>query len=107
MQKKHRSGRASTKTSIEDEIAHLRGLDLKGLRSRWQSVFQRDFSAAATLFSAATQVRGRFWVNQCGPSRHPARNAPAALRIFARHPKKTFATISARNGHGGMSDLSP
>ena len=37
---KRRSGRASTKTSISDEIAHLRGLDLKGLRSRWQSVFQ-------------------------------------------------------------------
>jgi ABC-type glutathione transport system ATPase component len=35
------SGRTSTKTSIRDEIAHLRGLDLKGLRSRWQSVFQR------------------------------------------------------------------
>ena len=41
MLKKRRSGRTSTKTSIEDEIAHLRGLDLKGLRSRWQSVFQR------------------------------------------------------------------
>jgi hypothetical protein len=41
MPKKRRSGRASTKTSIGDEIAHLRGLDLKGLRSRWQSVFQR------------------------------------------------------------------
>jgi hypothetical protein len=41
MSAKRRSGRASTKTSIEDEIAHLRGLDLKGLRSRWQSVFQR------------------------------------------------------------------
>jgi Protein of unknown function (DUF2924) len=41
MSDKRRSGRASTKTSIEGEIAHLRGLDLKGLRSRWQSVFQR------------------------------------------------------------------
>jgi hypothetical protein len=41
MLEKRRSGRAPTKTSIEDEIAHLRGLDLKGLRSRWQSVFQR------------------------------------------------------------------
>jgi hypothetical protein len=41
MSEKRRSGRVSTKTSIEDEIAHLRGLDLKGLRSRWQSVFQR------------------------------------------------------------------
>src|ERR1700694_6139974 len=33
--------RASTETSIGDETAHLRGLDLKGLRSRWQGVFQR------------------------------------------------------------------
>jgi hypothetical protein len=41
MLEKRRVGRASTKTSIGDEIAHLRGLDLKGLRSRWQSVFQR------------------------------------------------------------------
>jgi hypothetical protein len=41
MSEKRRSGRASTKTSIGDEIAHLRGLDLKGLRSRWQSIFQR------------------------------------------------------------------
>jgi hypothetical protein len=40
MLEKRHSGRASTKTSISDEIAHLRGLDLKGLRSRWLSVFQ-------------------------------------------------------------------
>jgi hypothetical protein len=38
---KRRNARASTKASIGDEIAHLRGLDLKGLRSRWRSVFQR------------------------------------------------------------------
>src|ERR1700737_5597173 len=41
MRKKRRNGRATAKTSIEDEIAHLRGLDLKGLRARWQSVMQR------------------------------------------------------------------
>jgi hypothetical protein len=41
MSGKRRNGRVSTKTSVGDEIAHLRGLDLKGLRSRWQSVFQR------------------------------------------------------------------
>src|SRR5450631_2975733 len=54
MQKKRRNGHASTKTSIEDEIAHLRGLDLKGLRSRWQGVFQRPAPAHLTrhlLFS--------------------------------------------------------
>ena len=40
-----RTGRASTEASIDDEIAHLRGLDLKGLRARWQSVFQRSAPA--------------------------------------------------------------
>jgi Protein of unknown function (DUF2924) len=31
----------SSEASVEDEIAHLRDLDLKGLRARWRSVFQR------------------------------------------------------------------
>src|SRR5258708_18889904 len=41
MRKKRRNGRVTTETSIEDEIVHLRGLDFKGLRARWQSVLQR------------------------------------------------------------------
>jgi hypothetical protein len=41
MPENRRNGRTSTKASIGDEIVHLRGLDLKGLRSRWQSEFQR------------------------------------------------------------------
>jgi hypothetical protein len=41
MRKKRRNGRVTTETSVEIEIAHLRGLDLKGLRARWQSVLQR------------------------------------------------------------------
>ena len=41
MQKKRRKGRVTTEKSVEDEIVHLRGLDLKGLRARWQSVLQR------------------------------------------------------------------
>jgi hypothetical protein len=45
MRGKHRTAlaatRSSSRTTIEDEIAHLRDLDLKGLRARWQSVFQR------------------------------------------------------------------
>ena len=41
MRKKRRNGRVTTETSIEDEIVHLRDLDLKGLRARWQSVLQR------------------------------------------------------------------
>jgi hypothetical protein len=41
MREKHRNGRVTTKTSVEDEIVHLRCLDLKGLRARWRSVLQR------------------------------------------------------------------
>jgi hypothetical protein len=48
MRKEHRNGRASIKTSVEDEIAHLRGLDLRGIRSRWQSVFGRPSPAHLT-----------------------------------------------------------
>ena len=46
MREQRRNGRAASRgrslsdTSVEDEIAHLRGLDLKGLRARWRSVFQ-------------------------------------------------------------------
>ena len=42
---KRRGGRASTRISVEEEIAHLRGLDLKGLHARWRSVFQRPAPA--------------------------------------------------------------
>jgi hypothetical protein len=33
--------RASVRLSVEDEIAHLRSLDLIGLQARWQSVLAR------------------------------------------------------------------
>jgi hypothetical protein len=48
MQKQRHNGRTSTQSSIEDEIAHLRGLNLKGLRSRWQGVFQKPAPAHLT-----------------------------------------------------------
>src|SRR4051794_7883569 len=41
MGQKRRNGRSTTEPSIQDEISHLRGLDLKGLRARWHSVLQR------------------------------------------------------------------
>jgi len=41
--RKRRSGRASTKTSFEDEIAHLRGLDLGGITcNAGKAYFQRS-----------------------------------------------------------------
>ena len=41
MHETRRRRKSSPKASIGDEVAHLRGLDLQGLRARWQSVFQR------------------------------------------------------------------
>src|SRR6202022_3378124 len=41
MREKRHKGPLATKTSVEDEIAHLRDLDFKGLRARWQSVLKR------------------------------------------------------------------
>lgn len=41
MRQKQRIARVTTEMSIEDEVAHLGGLELKGLRARWHSVFQR------------------------------------------------------------------
>jgi Protein of unknown function (DUF2924) len=34
--------RTATKPSLEDEIAHLRDLDLKGLRARWKGLLRRQ-----------------------------------------------------------------
>jgi hypothetical protein len=48
MQKKRRNDCIWTQISVEDEIAHLRGLDLGGLRARWQSIFQRPSPAHLT-----------------------------------------------------------
>src|SRR3982074_2991756 len=57
MQKNRRKGRA-TEASVEDEIVHLRGLDLKGLRARWRGAggacWQRpapDFCPRHLLFA--------------------------------------------------------
>src|SRR5882757_9333551 len=53
-----------------------------------------DVSTAAKPRSADTMVRGRFCVKGCGPSHHRLRDASAVLENFARHPKKTFSTLS-------------
>jgi hypothetical protein len=59
MRKRLRSGRAATNTAVEGEISHLRDLDLRGLRARWQSVFQRPAPAHLPrhLLFAATAYR--------------------------------------------------
>ena len=45
MKRKKCTGRGPAELSINEEIAHLRGLDLKGLRARWRSVFKQQAPA--------------------------------------------------------------
>ena len=70
MQKKRRNGRASTKTSVEDEIAHLRGLDLGGLRARWQSVFRRPAAAHLTRHLLFALIAYRLQADRFGDLDH-------------------------------------
>jgi hypothetical protein len=70
MQKKRRNGRISTKTSVEYEIAHLRGLDLGGLRARWQSVFQRSAPAHLTRHLLFAVIAYRLQADRFGDLDH-------------------------------------
>ena len=91
MSNKRRSGRASTKTSISDEIAHLRGLDLKGLRLRWQSVFQRlppDHLARHLLFAI---IAYRIQADRLGDLDHETKQI-----LDRTDAKDTGTTVSTR-----------
>jgi Protein of unknown function (DUF2924) len=88
---KRRRGRVSTKTSIEDEIAHLRGLDLKGLRSRWLSAFQRlapDHLPRHLLFAI---IAYRIQADRLGDLDHETRQV-----LDRTDAKTTGVTMSAR-----------
>jgi hypothetical protein len=73
MQKNRRNGRVSTETSVEDEIAHLGGLDLKGLRSRWQSVFRRPAPAHLTRHLLFSITAYRLQADRFGDLDHATR----------------------------------
>jgi DUF2924 family protein len=70
MPKQHRNGRGSAKMSIKDEIAHLRGLDVKGLRARWQSVFQRAARAHLTRHLLFSVIAYRLQADRFGDLDH-------------------------------------
>lgn len=70
MQKQPRNGRGAIQTSIEDEIAHLRGLNLKGLRSRWQGIFQRPAPAHLTQHLLFAFIAYRIQVDRFGDLDH-------------------------------------
>src|SRR6266850_3663281 len=73
MRKKRRNGRVTTEASIEDEIVHLRGLDLKGLRARWQSVLQRPAPGHLPRHLLFAIIAYRIQVDRFGDLDHETR----------------------------------
>jgi Protein of unknown function (DUF2924) len=91
MQKKRRNGRASSRTTVEDEIAHLRGLDLAGLRARWQGVFQRPAPAHLTRHLLFAVIAYRLQADHFGDLDH------ATLQVLDRRIAKAAGpAMSAR-----------
>src|SRR3979490_2780923 len=91
MRKKRRKGGVTTEISVEDEIVHLRGLDLKGVRARWQSVFQRpspDHLPRHLLFAI---IAYRIQAERLGDLDHDARQL-----LDRTDAKGTGPTMSAR-----------
>ena len=91
MQKNRRKGHASIKRPVEQEIAHLRGLDLKGLRSRWHSVFQRpppDYLPRHLLFAI---IAYRIQADRLGDLDHETKQV-----LDRTDAKNTGVTMSAR-----------
>ena len=91
MLKKRRNGRTATKTSVEDEIAHLRGLDLNGLRARWQSVFQKSSPAHLPRHLLFAIIAYRIQADRCGDLDHETKQV-----LDRTDSKDTGAAMSAR-----------
>ena len=91
MREKRRNGRVPTKTSVEEEIAHLRGLDLKGLRARWHSVFQRPAPAHLPRHLLFAIIAYRIQADRRGDLDHET------MQVLNRtDSKETGAAMSAR-----------
>src|SRR3989440_10752211 len=91
VQKKRRNGHAPNKTSVEDEIAHLRGLDLKGLRARWQSVLQRSAPGHLPRHLLFAIIAYRIQADRFGDLDHEARQL-----LDRTGAKESGAAMSAR-----------
>jgi hypothetical protein len=91
MQKKRRNGSASTKRPIEDEIAHLRGLDLGGLRARWLSIFQKQAPTHLTGHLLFAVIAYRLQADRFGDLDH------ATKQVLDRTiAKEAGSTMSSR-----------
>src|SRR3977135_70353 len=91
MREERRNGRAAAKTTVEAEIAHLRGLDLKGLRARWHGVFQRPAPAHLPRHLLFAIIAYRIQADRRGDLDHET------MQVLNRtDSKETGAAMSAR-----------
>ena len=91
MRENRRISRTSTKASIEEEIAHLRGLDLKGLRSRWLSEFQKPPTEHLPRHLLFAIIAYRIQAVRLGDLDH------ATIQVLDQtDPKESGAAMSAR-----------
>src|SRR5437868_8779335 len=91
MRKKRRNGRVTTEASVENEIVHLRGLDLKGLRARWQSVLQRPAPSHLPRHLLFAIIAYRIQADRLGDLDHESRQV-----LDRTGAQDTGATVSAR-----------
>jgi hypothetical protein len=91
MSGKRRASGIATGTSVEDEIAHLRGLDLRGLRARWQSVFGGSAPAHLPKHLLLAIIAYRLQADRFGDLDHATR-----LVLDRTGVKESGAATSAR-----------
>ena len=107
MREQHRDGRVTSrisrgasKASVEDEIAHLRGLDLKGLRARWRSMFQNARPAHLPRHLLFAIIAYRIQADRFGDLDHETRqmldrtdatdsSAAMSMRLVSLDQKRT------------------
>src|SRR5258708_23644643 len=93
MRQKRRNGCVTPETSVEDEIAHLRGLDLKGLRARWQSVLQRPAPGHLPRHLLFAIIAYRIQADRFGDLNHETRQL-----LDRTGTKESGTAMSARLG---------
>jgi hypothetical protein len=108
------SARKPARVSLDEEIAHLRGLDFKGLRSRWQSVTGREAPPhlprhllfAIIAYRIQTEVLGDLdaetlrLLKKIGTARSGANVVPLTDAFDQRRQELLPGTILAREWNG-------
>ena len=100
MRKKRRNGRVTTETSVEDEIMHLRGLDLKGLRARWRSVLQRPAPSHLPRHLLFAVIAYRIQADRFGDLDHETRQL--LDRTYARNSSGAGVGSTVPAGDGDV-----